>query len=873
MTDDAVDRWLEISAAVYDQFVRLHRRLLFDVVDLDVDDLAALHVAHHRPTPTVCRTSRSAGSGVDVARREQVDRLRRHIVSRADVLVGRTAAASTWLQMVAAERPDPAHWRRAVHDVYAEALATADAGRTNGDGGPGVVQVMEALDIGDGVSEIVRRNARILGRLGQPDHVLSLYAHPEVSTAVRPLHAGQSAEALIFHLWGPHGAGLAARRVPRTEGGLLPQHYATALLRSRHELAHIDGARVSSSSPRADSFDLALAPSRYDLDDFMAYRTRPVPGVVVPPVVDAAELTAEPSDERWCGRCDVDGSVNIVFVGRLTPNKCQHRLVDLFEFYSREINPNSRLWLVGSDRDAVYSSEVRSRIQRSPVRHRIVVTGHVSRAHLLAYLRGCRRLRVCIGARGFGIPLAQAMAFDVPVVALGRAGVPETMGGTGVVVDDWDVSGLRRWWMSSSTTRISGGWSSPVNAGTSPGSRSRRRLGVWRRRCCSFARESPAPISSSSIRAPSPSRRPASSRDDADRDRCRDHVRPRAVPPSPAGIARPARGARRSRSLSSTAPRRTRRTISSSATTAGSRCVTRRNATCRHRGTSASRPCPETSCCSSTTMPTRLALIGCGLPGAVHDGPGRAPCVCGRERVAPRTAVVRVRRRSGLVLRLPAVPGHPRGASRPTARRWFTRPPGGTPRIDGRHSSSSAGSMSTTRTTPTRRTWRPVCGALVTDAITTRTTRSATTPRRRTADPTITTGTGTSLPAATRTTASRTGSVRSPSASPRWRGSRRGSTSSRRSTATSPTARSRASAGSGGGASGWRVSPPVGPWLDDPPAHRTSFVERRNPSCPSPLPRGSADEPLTIALMSEVIRDSRDVAASAATRSTWPSRS
>jgi glycosyltransferase involved in cell wall biosynthesis len=263
-----------------------------------------------------------------------------------------------------------------------------------------------------------------------------------LSTAVRPLHAGQSAEALIFHLWGPHGAAwlLDAFRAPKAV------YYHT--ITPPHFFAHDTNLRTSMErglqqlAARADSFDLALAPSHYDLDDFMAYRTRPVPGVVVPPVVDAAELTAEPSDDALVRAMRVDGSVNIVFVGRLTPNKCQHRLVDLFEFYSREINPNSRLWLVGSDRDAVYSSEVRSRIQRSPVRHRIVVTGHVSRAHLLAYLRGADVYVSASEHEGFGIPLAQAMAFDLPIVALGCAGVPETMGGTGVVVDDWDVSRL-----------------------------------------------------------------------------------------------------------------------------------------------------------------------------------------------------------------------------------------------------------------------------------------------------------------------------------------------------------------------------------------------------------------------------------------------
>jgi glycosyltransferase involved in cell wall biosynthesis len=45
------------------------------------------------------------------------------------------------------------------------------------------------------------------------------------------------------------------------------------------------------------------------------------------------------------------------------------------------------------------------------------------------------------------MPLAQAMALDVPVLAYAAAAVPETMGGAGVLIDTWEparVAGLMR---------------------------------------------------------------------------------------------------------------------------------------------------------------------------------------------------------------------------------------------------------------------------------------------------------------------------------------------------------------------------------------------------------------------------------------------
>src|SRR5262249_35480309 len=42
------------------------------------------------------------------------------------------------------------------------------------------------------------------------------------------------------------------------------------------------------------------------------------------------------------------------------------------------------------------------------------------------------------GAGGLGIPVGEARAFEVPVVALAATAVPETLGGGGIVVDRGD---------------------------------------------------------------------------------------------------------------------------------------------------------------------------------------------------------------------------------------------------------------------------------------------------------------------------------------------------------------------------------------------------------------------------------------------------
>ena len=50
-----------------------------------------------------------------------------------------------------------------------------------------IYQVMEALDAGDAVSTITRRNASLLAELGQPPEILARHAHDSVKAATRPL--------------------------------------------------------------------------------------------------------------------------------------------------------------------------------------------------------------------------------------------------------------------------------------------------------------------------------------------------------------------------------------------------------------------------------------------------------------------------------------------------------------------------------------------------------------------------------------------------------------------------------------------------------------------------------------------------------------
>jgi glycosyltransferase involved in cell wall biosynthesis len=133
-----------------------------------------------------------------------------------------------------------------------------------------------------------------------------------------------------------------------------------------------------------------------------------------------------------------DGRTNLLFVGRIAPNKKQDELVEAFALY-RQLDAHSRLVIAGEGRasDPYYTRLVRTVAARELGDH-VVVTGQITDAELLAYYRTAHLYWSLSEHEGFGVPLVEAMWFNVPVVAYRSAAVPETLGEAGITFDGKD---------------------------------------------------------------------------------------------------------------------------------------------------------------------------------------------------------------------------------------------------------------------------------------------------------------------------------------------------------------------------------------------------------------------------------------------------
>ena len=123
-----------------------------------------------------------------------------------------------------------------------------------------------------------------------------------------------------------------------------------------------------------------------------------------------------------------------LFVGRLVPNKGQAELIRAFAHYEHHINATSRLILVGSNRTTPgYDKYLQALAQTLGVANKVQM-GPATESELAAHY-ATAQVFVCLSQHeGFCVPLIEAMKAGLPIVALARTAVIDTLGNAGVLL-------------------------------------------------------------------------------------------------------------------------------------------------------------------------------------------------------------------------------------------------------------------------------------------------------------------------------------------------------------------------------------------------------------------------------------------------------
>jgi glycosyltransferase involved in cell wall biosynthesis len=182
----------------------------------------------------------------------------------------------------------------------------------------------------------------------------------------------------------------------------------------------------------ANSYNIVYGDSEHNCEELAeaSFINPSVLPIIVDPADWGVELDSSIADHL------ADGKTNILFVGRISPNKCQHDLVNLFNQYLKK-DDQSRLILVGgyrrSDR---YYNDLKAMIQALGLSSKVLVAGKVTQKQLQTYYSRAHVFVSMSEHEGFGVPLVESMWFDIPVLAYQSTAVPETLAAGGILFDD-----------------------------------------------------------------------------------------------------------------------------------------------------------------------------------------------------------------------------------------------------------------------------------------------------------------------------------------------------------------------------------------------------------------------------------------------------
>jgi len=131
-----------------------------------------------------------------------------------------------------------------------------------------------------------------------------------------------------------------------------------------------------------------------------------------------------------------DERTNVLFVGRVVPNKRIEDLIKVIFYYKKYISPLVRLIVVGktSSLPKYYQSLVRLADEFYLNPEEIFFAGHIPDEELFAIYKASDVFLSMSEHEGFGLPFIESMIFDLPVIAYDSTAVPYTLGGAGVLV-------------------------------------------------------------------------------------------------------------------------------------------------------------------------------------------------------------------------------------------------------------------------------------------------------------------------------------------------------------------------------------------------------------------------------------------------------
>lgn len=215
---------------------------------------------------------------------------------------------------------------------------------------------------------------------------------------------------------------------------ITPENFFTGYSEEMVRISRLSREELKSLAPDTD---LALGDSEFnrrELDDMGFKNTE-----VLPLFIDFSRY--ERPHNTFLYDLFRDERTNILFVGRIVPNKKIEELIKVVFYYKKYISPLVRLIIIGktSSLPKYYHCLIRMADEFYLKPEEICFTGHIPDDEMYALYKASDVFLSLSEHEGFGLPFLESMVFDLPIIAFDCTAVPFTLDGAGVLIKNKNV--------------------------------------------------------------------------------------------------------------------------------------------------------------------------------------------------------------------------------------------------------------------------------------------------------------------------------------------------------------------------------------------------------------------------------------------------
>lgn len=298
-----------------------------------------------------------------------------------------------------------------------------------------IIQILTTLNYGDAVGNDVLALNDLIKNMGYKTQIYAENVHPKLKHSTKYINnipKLKKDDIILYHLSIGTALNFELPKYPCKK--ILIYHNITPpdffkpynLDAYKNCLNGLKGAKFLS-----DKVDYCLAVSEFNKQDLLNMNYK-MPIDILPILIPFEDYKQIPDInilKKYTG-----DFVNILFTGRIAPNKKIEDIIATFYYYKKYINENSRLILVGSyDEKDGYYQKLKTFIDKLELSD-VIFSGHISFKEILAYFHVADIFLCMSEHEGFCVPLIEAMFFNIPIIAYNSCAVPETLGNSGFII-------------------------------------------------------------------------------------------------------------------------------------------------------------------------------------------------------------------------------------------------------------------------------------------------------------------------------------------------------------------------------------------------------------------------------------------------------